>query len=94
MVSIGVQTKNVVFDSDPAAGFQMLRDAGFTCADFSLNSYLLNTSLYRFELNDFFDRSDTELEQYFSPHKNAKDSIVVQFVRLSQSAAGVQQKFK
>lgn len=69
MVSIGVQTKNVVFDSDPAAGFQMLRDAGFSCADFSLNSYLLNTSLYRFELNDFFDRSDAEWEQYFSPHK-------------------------
>lgn len=69
MVSIGVQTKNVVYDSDPAAGFRLLRDTGFSCADFSLNSYLLNTSLYRFELNNFFDRSDEALEQYFSPHK-------------------------
>lgn len=69
MVSIGVQTKNVVYDSDPAAGFRLLKDTGFSCADFSLNSYLLNTSLYRFELNDFFGRSDGELEQYFSPHK-------------------------
>lgn len=69
MISIGIQTKNVVYDSDPAAGFEMLKDAGFSCADFSLNSYLSNTSLYQLELNDFFDRSDTELEQYFSPHK-------------------------
>lgn len=69
MVSIGVQTKNVVYDSDPAAGFRLMRDTGFSCADFSLNSYLLNTSLYRLELNNFFDRSDEALEQYFSPHK-------------------------
>ena len=58
MVSIGVQTKNVVYDSDPAAGFQMLKDTGFSCADFSLNSYLLNTSLYQLDLNEFFDQSD------------------------------------
>ena len=66
---IGVQTKNVIYDSDPARGFEMLRDAGFSCADFSLNSYLLNTSLYRFERNDFFDRSVAELEEFFKPHK-------------------------
>lgn len=69
MVSIGIQTKNVVYDRDPSSGFQMLKDVGFSCADFSLNSYLLNTSLYQFERNDFFDRSDTELEHFFSPHK-------------------------
>lgn len=75
MVSIGVQTKNVVYDSDPAAGFRLLRDAGFSCADFSLNSYLLNTSLYRFELNGFFDQSDGALEQYFSPHKKGAAAV-------------------
>lgn len=69
MVSIGVQTKNVVYDSDPAAGFQMLKDTGFSCADFSLNSYLLNTSLYQLDLNEFFDQSCAELEHFFSPHK-------------------------
>ena len=74
MVSIGVQTQNVVRDSDPEAGFKMLKDAGFSCADFSLNSYLKNLSLYKFELNDFFDRTDSELEAFFEPHKKGAQS--------------------
>ncbi len=74
MIRIGMQTKNVVCDRDPEAGFKMLRNAGFSCADFSLNSYLCNTSLYRSEVNDFFDRSDTELEKFFLPHKKGAES--------------------
>lgn len=85
MIPIGVQTKNVVYDSElkprisnveitPASGYQMLKRSGFSCADFSLNSYLLNTSLYKFELNHFFDRSITELEDFFQVHKNGAAS--------------------
>lgn len=68
-MQIGVQTKNVVYDSDPGAGFEMLKRAGFSCADFSLNEYLLNSLLYRFERNSFFDKSVSELETFFKPHK-------------------------
>lgn len=69
MLGIGVQTKNVVEDADPTSGFALLKEVGFTNADFSLNSYLLNTDLYRDTLNKFFDKSKAELEQYFEPHK-------------------------
>ena len=69
MIGIGVQTQNVVNDTHPEEGFAQLKRAGFSCADFSLNGYLLNTSLYRSELNAFFDRSIQELEQFFAPHK-------------------------
>lgn len=69
MMGIGVQTKNVVYDNSPGEGFAMLADAGFSCADFSLNGYLLNTALYRSSVNDFFDRSVGELEHFFTPHK-------------------------
>jgi len=69
MLGIGVQTQNVVTDIDPAAGFSILKGAGFDNADFSLNSYLLNTDLYQDALNKFFDKSITELEDYFLPHK-------------------------
>lgn len=69
MMQIGVQTKNVVNDSCPEEGFSILRHTGFSCADFSLNSYLLNTSLYQSELNEFYDKSVQELEKYFTPHK-------------------------
>lgn len=69
MMDIGVQTKNVVDDQKPAEGFQILRQAGFSCVDFSLNDYLTNTSLYQHRRNDFFDKSQRELENYFTPHK-------------------------
>lgn len=69
MLQLGVQTKNIVNDTNPEEGFQLMKESGFSCGDFSLNSYLLNTSLYKFELNDFFNKSDIELEKFFTPHK-------------------------
>lgn len=67
MQKIGVQTKNVITDENPAEGFALLRQAGFTCTDFSLNSYLLNTELYRLKRNAFFSQSERELENFFAP---------------------------
>ena len=46
MLQIGIQTKNAVDDSCPAQGFAQLREAGFSCVDFSLNGYLKNTDIY------------------------------------------------
>ena len=69
MLQIGVQTKNIVEDMYPEDGFAMMKSTGFSCADFSLNQYLLNTELYKGKRNDFFDRSIRELEAFFEPHK-------------------------
>lgn len=69
MLKIGVQSKNIVNDLHPDQGFAMMRQAGFSCADFSLNEYLPNTLLYQSGKNRFFDRSIQELEQFFLPHK-------------------------
>ncbi len=74
MIGIGVQTKNVVNDNHPEEGFAMLKRAGFSCADFSLNGYLLNTDLYRSELNVFFDQSVQELERFFASHKQGAEA--------------------
>lgn len=71
MQQIGVQTKNVVNDEYPEEGFALLKRAGFSCADFSLNGYLVNTSLYQARINSFFDQSVQELETFFTPHKRA-----------------------
>lgn len=71
MLKIGTQTKNVVYDDNPSEGFSLLKKSGFDCCDFSLNSYLTNTDLYAQKLNRFFDRSDSEFESYFAPHKKA-----------------------
>jgi len=69
MTEIGVQTRNVVKDEYPEEGFALLKTAGFSCADFSLNSYLKNDDLYQSRRNAFFDQSVQELEQFFAPHK-------------------------
>lgn len=74
MLRIGVQTKNVVNDEQPEEGFALLKQAGFSCVDFSLNGYLLNTSLYQSKINPFFDQSVQELEAFFTPHKKAAQS--------------------
>lgn len=69
MLRIGVQTNNIIEDDCPQDGFAMLRRAGFSCADFSLNRYLKNTDVYKSEINHFFSQSVQELEAFFSPHK-------------------------
>lgn len=73
-LTIGVQTKNIVEDTNPQAGFSLLRKAGFSCVDFSLNSYLLNKDLYEGRRNGFFDQSISELEHYFASHKAAAEA--------------------
>lgn len=69
MHKIGVQSKNIIDDRQPQTGFEILKQVGFSCIDFSLNSYLLNTDLYAGKLNPFFRQSIHELELFFTPHK-------------------------
>lgn len=71
MLEIGIQTRNVVMDENPAKGFEMIKKAGFQCCDFSLNNYLEKVLLDEYSLNDFFDKSERELEAFFTPHKEA-----------------------
>lgn len=71
MLEIGTQTQNVVYDDCPAEGFDRLKAAGFDCVDFSLNTYLINTQIYKLVINDFFRQSVAELQAYFRSHKEA-----------------------
>lgn len=73
-LAVGVQSKDIVFDEYPIEGFEMMKRAGFSCCDFSLNTYLTNTSLYSMEVNDFFSQSAGDLEHFFAPHKKAAET--------------------
>lgn len=66
---IGVQTKNALNRDCPAEGFALLKRAGFSFADFSLNEYLRNTEIYQSAPNQFFSRSEQELEDFFTPFR-------------------------
>lgn len=74
MLQIGVQTKYVVEDGNPQEGFSMLKKAGFSCADFSLNGYLLNQDIYCSKINPFFNQPVQQLERFFAPHKEAAEA--------------------
>jgi len=73
-LKVGVQSRNVVFDEEPAKGFALLKQSGFDCCDFSLNYYLKNTDLYQENLNAFFDCTAAELESFFTPHKEGAEA--------------------
>ena len=88
MLPIGVQTKNIVEDNCPGEGFRLMRQAGFSCGDFSLNGYLLNSSLYQSEVNTFFDQSLQELEHFFAPHKKGADEAGITINQRLSSGCG------
>lgn len=73
-LQVGVQSRNIVYDDNPAEGFAMMKRAGFECCDFSLNNYLKNTDLYEEKLNKVFDRTVDELKEFFTPHKEGAEA--------------------
>lgn len=82
MLKIGVQTKNAIDDVNPLEGFHLLKEAGFSSVDFSLNKYLINKDLYEGKLNVFFDQSIEELKEFFSPYKEASEQTGVEIFQM------------
>ncbi len=80
-MDIGVQTKNVIRFDEPLEGFMMLKRAGFSCCDFSLNACLTSDDLYRQKANDFFDRPAGALRDFFAPCREAAQAAGI---RISQ----------
>lgn len=76
---IGVQTNEAVDDACPENGFRVLKEAGFSHVDFSLNKYMINKDIYQMKNSHFFDKSIEELKEYFWPHKEAaaKNGITI-----------------
>ncbi len=74
MIEIGVQSKNIIDDKNPEDGLKILKNAGFSCIDYSLNDYLKNTDLYQLKMNSFFKQSSEELESLFQPLKQSTES--------------------
>ena len=73
-LAVGVQSKGIVYDKDPLEGFEMMKRAGFSCCDFSLDSYFTNRSFCSPKDDDFFQQSVRELKNFFAPHKEAADT--------------------
>ena len=72
-LELSVQTKELIQDENPVTGFAEMARAGSTCADFSLNQYLLNLDIYKERLNPFFNQTVEELEAFFEPQRAAAE---------------------
>lgn len=79
MNKLSVQTKGIINDENPLVGFNLIKNAGFSSVDFSLNTYLTNREIYALKLNSFFDKSLNELESFFTPHKLAARECEIAF---------------
>lgn len=79
MNQICIQTRKIVNDENPLQGFKLLKEVGFSSVDFSLNNYLTNKEIYGFNLNNFFDKSLNELENFFNAHKLAAEKVGITF---------------
>ena len=82
MLRVGVQTKNAIDYTNPLPGFQYLKENGFSCVDFSLNSFLTNKQLYQKELNTFFNQSEEQLFEYFRPMKEAAAKVGIEIFQM------------
>lgn len=69
MLRVGVQSSVAVNHEDPTYDLKRLKEIGFSSIDFSLHSYLTNKELYKQKRNGFFDKSEEELYEHFTPLK-------------------------
>lgn len=81
MLNLGVQTQGVIEDENPEDGFAMLSRTGFSCADFSLHSYLVNKDIYQSRVNDFFDAPIGKLEEFFCRINRRRRHMGVPFIK-------------
>lgn len=72
---IGVQTMGIVANENPWTGFELLKNIGFDCVDFSLQEYLSSENLYQGRCDKFFSKTSTQLEEVFRPHKQAVKDV-------------------
>lgn len=75
MITIGVQTKGILPCVNTMQAFELIRNAGFECIDFNLDSFLMNSDLYAGHINTFFDCSVDEMQIFFGEYKSQMDRV-------------------
>lgn len=76
---IGVQSGYIYDDSNYEAGLQMIKDAGFDCVDFNIDTKLRIGALAEKGENPFFSQPVEKILDYYRPQKQAADRIGVRY---------------
>ena len=75
-MNIGVQTGNWYVESKPYESIKYIGQCGFNSIDYNINN-LFDETFNREKLTSFFDKSITELEEYYSELKKATAEMSV-----------------
>ena len=81
MLKVGMQTGyNGWFDyDDPLPGLELIKKHGFDAIDYNIDTFVSTEHLRKESLDSFFDKSEEELYEHFTPLKEAlqKTGIVI-----------------
>ena len=69
MLKIGIQTKGILEGGILERGISAISEAGFSCVDFDLDTFLSSKEVEMGSPNSFFTKSEPELKKYFSKCK-------------------------
>ena len=78
-MQIGVQSGHIYDDADYEQGLQMIKDAGFDCIDFNIDTKLSIGRLAEKGENPFFSRPLEEILAHYKPQKEAADRLGLRY---------------
>lgn len=82
MLKIGVQSGGIFTPDDHDLNFRTLRENGFECVDFNIDTKLPGDQIRKGLPEGFFDQSVEELCQYYSPIKEAAEKHGITFAQM------------
>ncbi len=77
MLKIGVQSAPWFSIHDPDGSIRFIKECGFECIDFNIDTNLPGDKIRTGELTEFFDQSVEELCEYYRPLKEALEKYDV-----------------
>ncbi len=81
MLKIGVQSGGI-FGADLDTNFRTLREHGFECVDFNIDTQLPGEQIKKGEAKGFFDQSVEELCGYYRPYREAAAKYDIRFAQM------------
>ncbi|MDE5823864.1 MAG: sugar phosphate isomerase/epimerase [Lachnospiraceae bacterium] len=82
-LAVGIQSREIISDDYPLEGFEMIKRAGFSCCDFSLEPFLTNKSKDSLKKHVFFQQSIGKLENFFAPYKRAAQTAGIRINQMN-----------
>lgn len=75
MNKTGIQSGVLYDDSNYEWGLEIVKNAGFDCIDFNIDTKINYSETCKGKADEFFTKSDEELKEYYRPQKEAMEKF-------------------